>query len=205
MNQKENPWIEGLKTIALSGILALGIRTLVAEARWIPSGSMLPTLQINDRLIIDKVSYHFQDPKRGDVVVFSPTEALKQQDFKDAFIKRVIGLPGDTVELQGGKVYVNNQPLVEKYLDQGQKTIIDVCNNPNHPAPYYLSKAVTVPPNSYLVLGDNRQSSYDSRCWGLVPRENIIGRATVRFWPLHSLGGLNKDPVYPKTSHSEGN
>ncbi|NEO28882.1 MAG: signal peptidase I [Symploca sp. SIO3C6] len=200
MTKRENPWIEGIKTIALSAVLALGIRTLVAEARWIPSGSMLPTLQINDRLIIDKVSYRFQNPKRGDVVVFRPTEALKEQNFKDAFIKRVIGLPGDTVELQDGKVYVNNQLLVEKYLDQGQKTIIDVCRNPSMPPPYYLSKAVTVPPNSYLVLGDNRQSSYDSRCWGLVPRENIIGKAIVRFWPLNSVGGLNKDPVYPKTS-----
>ncbi|NEO97431.1 MAG: signal peptidase I [Symploca sp. SIO2E9] len=199
MTKRENPWIEGLKTIALSAVLALGIRTLVAEARWIPSGSMLPTLQINDRLIIDKVSYRFQDPKRGDVVVFRPTDTLKKQNFKDAFIKRVIGLPGDKVELQDGKVYVNNQPLVEKYLDQGQKTIIDVCHNSNNQSSYYLSKAVTVPSDSYLVLGDNRQSSYDSRCWGLVPRDNIIGKAIVRFWPLNSVGGLNKDPVYPIT------
>ncbi|MGL4375417.1 MAG: signal peptidase I, partial [Microcoleaceae cyanobacterium] len=95
---RENPWVEGLKTIALSGVLAFGIRTFVAEARYIPSGSMLPTLQINDRLIVDKISYNFQDPQRGDIVVFSPTEVLSKQ-YKDAFIKRIIGLPGDTVEV----------------------------------------------------------------------------------------------------------
>ena len=116
VEQQENPWVEGLKTIALSAILAFGIRTFVAEARYIPSGSMLPTLQINDRLIIDKVSYHFVEPTRGDIVVFSPTEALRARNFKDAFIKRIIGLPGDTVAVADGKVYVNGEALSENYL-----------------------------------------------------------------------------------------
>jgi signal peptidase I len=99
--QVENPWVEAAKTIVLSAVLAFGIRSFVAEARYIPSGSMLPTLQINDRLIIDKISYNFRNPDRGDIVVFSPTDELKKQNFKDAFIKRVIGLPGDKVEVKG--------------------------------------------------------------------------------------------------------
>src|SRR5919199_3275776 len=90
----ENAWVEAFKTIALSGVLAFGIRSFVAEARYIPSGSMLPTLQINDRLIIDKISYNFRNPERGDIIVFSPTDELRRQKFKDAFIKRLIGLPG---------------------------------------------------------------------------------------------------------------
>jgi signal peptidase I len=102
LQQVENPWVEAAKTIVLSAVLAFGIRSFVAEARYIPSGSMLPTLQINDRLIIDKLSYDFRNPQRGDIVVFSPTDELKKQNFKDAFIKRLIGLPGDKVEVKGG-------------------------------------------------------------------------------------------------------
>jgi signal peptidase I len=109
LQKVENPWVEAFKTITLSAVLAFGIRSFVAEARYIPSGSMLPTLQINDRLIIDKISYNFRNPERGDIVVFSPTDALKAQNFKDAFIKRLLGLPGDKVEVKEGRVYVNDQ------------------------------------------------------------------------------------------------
>jgi len=182
LQKVENPWVEALKTIALSGILAFGIRSFVAEARYIPSGSMLPTLQINDRLIIDKISYDFRNPKRGDIVVFSPTDTLKKQNFKDAFIKRVIGLPGETVEVRDGLVYVNGQPIQEKYVED---------------QPNYRFGPVTVPPNQYLVLGDNRNNSYDSHYWGFVPRPNIIGRAVVRFWPLNRVGEIHPIPHYP--------
>ncbi|MEB3829409.1 signal peptidase I [Phormidium sp. CCY1219] len=179
--RQENPWVEALKTIGLSAILAMGIRHFVAEARYIPSGSMLPTLQINDRLIVDKLMYRFSDPQRGDIVVFSPTDALKQ-NFKDAFIKRTIGLPGETVEVKGGTVYINGTPLREQYLDE---------------KPSYHYGPVTVPEGQYLVLGDNRNNSYDSHYWGFVPRENIIGRAVIRFWPLNRIGDLDPEPVDP--------
>ncbi|MFB2898626.1 signal peptidase I [Aerosakkonemataceae cyanobacterium BLCC-F50] len=189
----DNAWLEVLKTILLSGVLALGIRTFVAEARYIPSGSMLETLQINDRLIVDKLSYNFSSPNRGDIIVFNPTKALEEQNFHDAFIKRVIGLPGEKVELKNGKVYINGKVLQETYT-HGQETSTDVC-----PAgqPAFLAKPVVVPPNSYLVLGDNRRNSYDGRCWGLVPRDRIIGKASVRFWPLNSIGGIDREPIYP--------
>jgi signal peptidase I len=184
--ESENPWVEGFKTIGLSIILALGIRTFVAEARYIPSGSMLPTLEINDRLIIDKLGYKFTDPKRGDVVVFSPTDALKQQ-YKDAFIKRIIGLPGETVEVKNGQVIINGETISEKYIAE---------------EPQYNWGPQTVPENSYLVLGDNRNNSFDSHSWGFVPRGNIIGRAIVRFWPLNRLGGLDPQPLYPMVQES---
>ena len=173
---QENPWLEAVKTIVTAGILAFGIRTFVAEARYIPSSSMEPTLQINDRLIIEKVSYHFHKPERGDIVVFSPTAALKAQNFHDAFIKRVIGLPGDKVEVKNGLVYVNGKVLAENYIAE---------------QPNYAFGPVTVPPDQYLVLGDNRNNSYDSHAWGFVPRENLIGRAVVRFWPFNRLGGFD--------------
>jgi len=188
VQKTENPWVEGFKTIGLSVFLAIGIRSFVAEARYIPSGSMEPTLQINDRLIIDKIGYNFRQPQRGDIVVFSPTEALKQQNFKDAFIKRVIGLPGETVEVKGGRVYVNDQALREQYIEE---------------EPEYSYGPVTVPEDNYLVLGDNRNNSYDSHYWGFVPRENIIGRAIVRFWPLNRAGEVDViESVAPEASPS---
>ncbi len=179
--KEENPWFEGLKTIGLSAILAIGIRQFVAEARYIPSGSMLPTLQINDRLIVDKLSYRFNTPQRGDIVVFSPTSTLEKQNFHDAFIKRVIGLPGDKVEVKGGRVFVNDQALRENYIEED---------------PQYQWGPQTVPPGSYLVLGDNRNNSYDSHYWGFVPREKIIGRAVVRFWPPNRVGEITPEPNY---------
>jgi signal peptidase I len=183
----ENPWLEGLKTIGLSAVLAIGIRQFVAEARYIPSGSMLPTLQINDRLIVDKLSYRFNSPQRGDIVVFAPTEALERQNFHDAFIKRVIGLPGDRVKVRGGRVYVNDQPLREDYIGKDEMPQYEWPANKD---------AETVPPDSYLVLGDNRNNSYDSHYWGFVPRDKIIGRAVVRFWPPDRIGEILPKPTY---------
>jgi signal peptidase I len=180
---QENPWLEIAKTVATAAILAFGIRTFVAEARYIPSSSMEPTLEINDRLIIEKISYHFREPERGDVVVFSPTQTLQEQNFNEAFIKRVIGLPGDTVEVKNGRVYINNEPLVEKYIAE---------------KPLYDYGPVTVPQEQYLVLGDNRNNSYDSHYWGFVPEENLIGRAVIRFWPVDRLGKIDRDSASPQ-------
>ncbi len=201
---REGSWLGELtRTIALSIILSLGIRTFVAEARWIPTGSMLPTLQINDKLIIDKVSYRLQSPQRGDIVVFMPPNSAKvcSQPFvspaaegeavdpwhpdpnksetpqiKDAYIKRLIGVPGDKIHVTQGRVYINDRPLSEEYIAD---------------APNYELGPITVPQNSYLMLGDNRNNSCDSHMWGFVPKNQIIGRAVVRFWPPNRLGEVD--------------
>lgn len=200
----ENPWIETLKTLGLSAIFAFGIRTFVAEARYIPTESMLPTLQYQpkfDRVLVDKLRYHFQEPQRGDIIVFSPPDRMKEYNptFNDELIKRVVGLPGEKVELREGRVYIDNQRLEEDYVasdlhpadpvsatSSHQLTQLNVCPTDQQ----FLSGVVTVPAHSYLVMGDNRNSSYDSRCWGVVPRDRIIGRAIVRFWPMNRLGKL---------------
>lgn len=164
-------------SVVLSAILAFIIRQFVAETRYIPSSTMQPTLQVNDRLIINKLAYRFHAPERGDIIVFSPTQTLKEQNFHEAFIKRVIGLPRDTVEVKNGRVYVNHEPLLENYIAE---------------KPLYDYGPVTVPQEQYLVLGDNRNNSYDSHYWGFVPRENIIGKATQRFYPFERAGSLRE-------------
>ena len=180
MSEKQiNPWVEGLQTIGLSIILALGIRQFVAEARFIPSGSMKPTLQIDDRLVVEKISYRFNPPKRGDIIVFqAPQAALDEvgSTTNDAYIKRVIGLPGETLEVKSGKVMINGEVLEENYIQA---------------PPNYTWGPEVVPEGEYLVLGDNRNSSSDGHVWGFLPRERIIGRAIIRFWPPTRIGGLD--------------
>ena len=173
--------LEALKTIGLSLFFAFGIRTSVAQSVFIASGSMKPTLEIDDRLIVDKLSYHFQEPQRGDIVVFSaPAQALAvcglPPNFGAPFIKRAIGLPGDRVEVKSGKIYVNGLLLQESYPAK---------------SPQYSWGPATVPPKSYLMLGDNRNNSCDGHYWGFVPRERIIGKAIVRSWPIDRLGNPN--------------
>jgi signal peptidase I len=225
----ENPWLEALKTVGLSAILALGIRQFVAEARFIPSGSMFPNLLIDDRLIVDKVSYKVSAPQRGDVIVFMPPsdsarcnglvlepgQALPKP--KDAFIKRVIGLPGETVEVRDRQLFVNDQPIKENYTieirsgrDEQGKDVdpVEVKNGQVfiNGAPEGDYKAIaqsnypktTVPKDFYLVMGDNRNNSCDGRFWGMVPKGEIIGKAVVRFWPLTRMGSIDiKKPYQP--------
>ncbi|MEC4884762.1 MAG: signal peptidase I [Scytonema sp. PMC 1070.18] len=185
--QSNHSWIEPIKTISLSLILALGIRTFVAEARYVPSGSMEPTIQPGDRLIVDKISYDFTSPQRGDIVVFNPTKTLQEDNFHDAFIKRVIGLPGDKVEVTNGKVYINGLPIKENYIEA---------------KPDYKWGPKTIPANSYLVLGDNRNDSFDSHYWGFVPRNKIIGRAIFFFWPLNRVREIHR-PNYVSISRKD--
>jgi signal peptidase I len=193
--QQEDSLVEFMKILATSLLLALGLRTFIAEARYIPSSSMEPTLLINDRLIIEKVGYHFTSPHRGDIVVFNPTPALRAANFKDAFIKRVIGVPGDKVEMRQGLVYINDQPIKESYVAY-ETECFPIIASGDDKAKCTLPPR-TIPPQQYLVLGDNRNNSYDSRFWGLVPQDYIIGRALVRFWPPNRLGMLNTTPDYP--------
>ena len=178
LHRKDNSdWGEVLK-VCLSGLtLAFGIRTFVAEPRYIPSASMQPTLQVNDRVLVDKLSYRSSPPKRYDIVVLNPTAALKKLKVKDDLIKRVIGLPGEQVQVKGGQIYINRHPLQEKYITE---------------PPNYTWGPQIVPPNSYLVLGDNRNRSFDGHNWGFLPGDLIIGQAIVRFYPFNRINLLAK-------------
>jgi signal peptidase I len=149
----------------------------VIQAYYIPSGSMLPTLQINDRLILDKTAYQNRSPQRGDIVLFEPTEALTKQNFNLPFTKRIIGLPGEKIEVKKGQVLVNGKPLKEAYIQE---------------RPMYEWGPVIVPASSYVVFGDNRNNAYDSHYWGFVPRQLILGRFVWRFYPLNRAGSLSQ-------------
>jgi len=186
-------------TLAWAGLLALGVRTFVAEPRYIPTSSMEPTLQIDDRLIIDKVSFLFRKPQRGEIVVFYPPESPVVPDPSKVYIKRVIGLPGDRLAIKGGKVYVNGKVLPENYIAEPANYELP-SEQPTVCPPICLPSlklvrennivSFTVPDNHYWVMGDNRNNSADSHVWGFLPGDRLVGRALFRYWPLNRFGGF---------------
>lgn len=172
---------ENVQILAIAIALAILIRLFVAEPRYIPSDSMEPTLMIGDRLVVEKVSYRLHPPQAGDVIVFEPPSQFQTQFGylpDKAFIKRIIGTPGDTIQVKNGLVYRNGQPLQEDYIAE---------------PPAYQMGAVQVPAANFFVMGDNRNNSNDSHVWGFLPQQNIIGRAIFRFFPWQRFGQLNAD------------
>lgn len=188
---------ELLVLVVIAIVLALVFKTFVVQAFWIPSGSMEPTLMINDRVLVEKLSYRFGTIHEGDIVVFvhneggSPAPAgnlitrlfsdlgqavgIAQPSSKD-FIKRVIGLPGDHLFCRGGHVYRNGAELSEPYLPPGT---------------YTACSPVTVPAGMIFVMGDNREDSEDSRVFGPVPESAVVGHAFMRIWPPSRIAILH--------------
>lgn len=178
--RKRSKAAETVETFVVAIALALLIRTEAAEAFYIPSESMVPTLLVGDRLVVEKVTRHFELPNRGDIVVFYPPPAAHPIT-NDAWIKRVIALPGDKVDIRGGKVYLNGKALVEPYIESA----------PMYPDPDWASIGMpggVVPKGDVFVMGDNRNNSDDGHVWGPLPVKNIIGRSVFRFWPLNRIG-----------------
>ena len=190
---------ETLDTILFVLIAVIVIRFFIGVLRWIPSGSMHPTLIEGDRLFVEKLSKPVRKPERGDILVFYPPDEILRKDFfsilsrltgilcKDiAFIKRVVGLPGDKLEVrpEDGQyfVYINDKKLNEPYVLS--KTDWMPCRDDMYCGP------LTVPENNYFMMGDNRGNSQDSRFWGFLPENRIIGRAIFVFWPLSRTKGL---------------
>lgn len=170
---------ENLQILAIALLLAIVIRLFVAEPRYIPSDSMVPTLHTGDRLVVEKVTYRFHPPQKGDIVVFNPPEQFELQfGFlpNKAFIKRVIGTPEDVIQVQAGKVYRNGEALQEPYIAE---------------PPTYNMPAVQVPVDQLFVMGDNRNNSNDSHVWGFLPQQNVIGRAIFRFFPFDRWNRLD--------------
>jgi len=178
--------LEWGSVVAGALVLAILVRTFLFGAYYIPSPSMEPTLSIGDRIVVNKVSYRLHDVNRGDLVVFTPTGTAAAEGIDD-LIKRVIGLPGETVTVADGRVLIDGGMLIEPYLADPFST------DDLQTVPWCLDGGMakcTVPADHVFVLGDNRANSRDSRFFGPVPIDSIAGRAFARFWPLGSLDRL---------------
>lgn len=181
--KRKKSWIrDWTESIVVAFVLAMIIRTFVVQAFKIPTGSMRMTLVEGDIILVNKFIYGAKipftklrlpavtAPKAGDVIVF-----IYPQDPKKDFIKRLVGLPGQTVEIKNGTIYINDKPLLDSVFNQR----------------YYYNRGdfsqegqkIVVPKDSYFVLGDNSASSQDSRYWGFVPANNILGKAMIIYWP----------------------
>ena len=165
--------LEYLVILLVSFALVFGfVRPFVVEAFWIPSGSMIPTLQINDRVLVNKFIYRFTEPKPGDIVVFQSVD-----DEDTDLIKRVVAVAGDRVSVRNGRLFVDGKLQDEPFT------------NKKFPDRTFFAP-VTVPKGHVFVMGDNRANSSDSRVFGPLPKENIEGEAFLRFWPLDRIGLL---------------
>ena len=163
--------------------VALLVKTFLIQAFFIPSLSMFPTLDEGDRVLVNKLSYKLHDVNRGDMVVFDRPDGQPESDIKD-LIKRVIGLPGETVELRNKKVFVNGQALQEPYVH-----FLDAAHGAAEVTSFDVRERygpVQVPAAQYFVMGDNRDNSQDSRYWGFLPRHYIKGKALMIYWSYES-------------------
>ena len=177
MAEAAKSWLrETVETVVWAFILAMIIRTFVVQAFWIPSGSMIPTLEIQDRVLVAKFWNLFFEPKRGSLYVFKyPLD--RDRDF----VKRVIGVPGDLVDIKNGIVYINGEPTEEPYVKNHDRYSMR-ANNIFPKVPF------TVPEDKYFMLGDNRSNSQDSRYWGFASIEDMRGPVFFRYWPPSRIG-----------------
>ncbi|MEW5820435.1 MAG: signal peptidase I [Cyanobacteriota bacterium] len=187
---------ELVEIVLLTLILIIGIKNLIGEPRWIPTESMVPTLIEGDRVFIEKISEYFGEYKRGDIIVFYPPKfELKHDPWSEftrsmgflnndtAYIKRLIGLPGDNIDVvEGIGVFVNgkllDEPYVNEIADRGCGTRAKYCQ-------------ITLEKDQYFMMGDNRNNSLDSRVWGPLPVNRVIGKAYCRWWPIDRIALIN--------------
>ena len=162
---------ELFESVAIAIILAVLIRLFIFQPFYIPSGSMEPNLQIGDRIIVSKLTYRLSEPQRGDVIVFKfPLDPSRD------FVKRAVALGGENVTIRDSALYIDGQPVPEEYLPP------DLRFGDFGPR--------EIPQDHYLMLGDNRNSSDDSRMWGALPEDYIVGKAVVIYWPINRISLL---------------
>jgi signal peptidase I len=186
--------------VPIALLLALGIQAFLVKPFRIPSESMVPALEVSQRVLVDRVTFRFSDPHRGDVVVFkapkgaeenrcgvepppngSPCPEPTDEQSDENFIKRVVGVPGDRLKVVQGRVYINGKRQDEPFVNQDTDFNCDICNLPNE---------ITIPPDHFFMMGDNRGESADSREWGPVPEDWIVGNAFFTYWPPDKIGIL---------------
>jgi signal peptidase I len=195
LSHRQRVVIDWVLTIAGAVLIVLAVKAWVVNPYRIPSPSMEPTLHCarpepdcegerSDRVLANRFIYHFRDPKRAEIVVFHAPEAARAACVGGIFVKRIIGLPGEVWSERDGYTYINGHRLAEPYIrperrDQMTKTMLDI------PPKNTLKR---IPKDMYLMEGDNRARSCDSRVWGLVPRESIVGKVFLIYWPPTRIG-----------------
>jgi signal peptidase I len=187
--QRRRRWgrrvIETVITLLVAGLLAILLRTYAFQIFWIPSGSMIPTISINDRILVQKAFFNWHDVHEGEIVVFThpPLDRCPGGGSTGDLVKRVIGLPGQTIYSAGNGIYINGHLLAEPYLP---------ADDPLGPPIASSQHPYRVPPGDFYVLGDNRADSCDSRYWGPIKGSSIVGKAILIIWhnnhpELHGL------------------
>lgn len=174
-----NFFLDTIETVVIALAIFVVIYLFLVQPHQVKGNSMYPNFFDGEYILTDKISYRLSLPQRGDVVVF---KAPKNHEVD--YIKRIIGLPGETVSINNGKVYVNNQLLKEPYLPT------DITTSPG--SFLYENNKLTVPQREYVVLGDNRSHSSDSREWGTVKKDELIGKAWLRYWPIPKISFVPK-------------
>ncbi|PKM82629.1 MAG: signal peptidase I [Firmicutes bacterium HGW-Firmicutes-14] len=160
-----------IESVAIAVVLAVIIRVFLFQPFYIPSASMEPTLVAGDRIIVSKINFRFTDPARWDIVVFKyPVDPSKD------FIKRIVGMPGETLQIRDSRLYINGEVVEQPFLPPDLR--------------YGDFGPVKITESQYFVMGDNRNNSDDSRVWGTLPKDNIIGKALIKYWPFERMGLL---------------
>lgn len=173
-------FLDIIETVVIALSIFLIVYLFLVQPHQVNGASMFPTFEDGEYLLTDKISYRTGLPNRGDVIVFAAPESAQCPEGTGCdFIKRVIGLPGEQIEVKNDKFYVNGKELVEEYLPSDFVT---------RPGSFTMRGPIVVPPESYFVSGDNRNHSSDSRAWGTVPIGNIVGKVFFRYWPPQAVG-----------------
>lgn len=191
MNRSETPRVfrqfrEWTVIVVVAVVIAVVVRTFLLQQFYISGPSMEPTLFQNNRVLVDKLSYRFREPRRGEIVVFDRATVSGDVVHHDDLIKRVIGIPGDVVEIRDCQVFVNGVLVEEEYLDPfytAQTDPTDRCRTVNF-------EATSIEEGALFVLGDNRVESFDSRAFGTIRQEIVVGKAMMVIWPLNMFGFL---------------
>ncbi len=175
MESSKNEWVDWIKAIFVALLLAIVVRTFLFTSYEVRGESMLPNAHDGERFIVNKIGYGFSEPERFDMIVFHATE-------EEDYIKRVIGLPGDTIRYEQDVLYVNDVAVEEPFIEKEIHEALDRSYTIDFSLPE------VVPPEHVFVLGDNRPNSLDSRRIGFIHKEQIVGKVDLRFWPLTEVG-----------------
>jgi signal peptidase I len=175
-------FLDIMETVVIALSIFLVVYLFFMQPHQVNGQSMVPTFSSGEYVLTDKISYRLGNPKRGDIIVFhAPEEAQCPKGTGCDFIKRILGVPGDSIEVKKNRIYVNGNPLDEPYIPADYQTLA---------GKFTQGRVISMGPNEYFAVGDNRSHSSDSRAWGSITKDAIVGRAFFRYWPMDKIGKI---------------